>query len=417
MNRLHIVGGGLAGLSAALDAAWRGAPATLYEAAPHAGGRCRSFHDQRLDRTIDNGAHVLLGASRAALDYLRLSGGLGAMVELAPAAFPFLDLSTGARWAIRPNRGRLPWWIFAPGRRAPRTSALDHLRLWRLFAPAADAAIGDYTQASPRLARMLVEPLAVAVMNMAPDRAAAAPFARVMRETFTRGEAACRAYLPRTSLSAAFVDPALARIASLGGAFNAGWRLTSIETDGARATALVFDNDRVTLGPDDAVVLAVPAHIAAELLPDAVPALGASAIVNAHFRLTRPAKLAGGGRMLGLLSGLAQWLIVRDDVVSVTVSAADALIDRTADALLADLWRDVAQALDLAPTPVPPARLVKERRATFAQTPAHEKLRPGPRTRLDNLVLAGDWTATGLPATIEGAVLSGQRATQALLNT
>src|SRR5262245_29222423 len=113
MTRVHVIGAGLAGLSAALHLARRGIPVTLYEAAPQAGGRCRSFLDDRLGREIDNGGHVLLGANRDALDYLDLIGGRSAMTEIAPAAFPFLDLGTGETWAVRPNRGPIPWWILS----------------------------------------------------------------------------------------------------------------------------------------------------------------------------------------------------------------------------------------------------------------------------------------------------------------
>jgi len=108
-------------------------------------------------------------------------------------------------------------------------------------------------------------------------------------------------------------------------------------------------------------------------------------------------------------------MIVVGDVVSVAVGAADALLDEPADHLAALLWADTAQALGLAGEPLPPHRIVKERRATFAQTPAEVARRPGPRTAYENLTLAGDWTDTGLPATIEGAVCSGHAAAELML--
>ena len=101
-------------------------------------------------------------------------------------------------------------------------------------------------------------------------------------------------------------------------------------------------------------------------------------------------------------------------VISVTVSAADALVDRPGDALSETLWRDVARAYGLPPRPVPPARLVKERRATFRATPAQLKRRPPTKTRWNNLLLAGDYVDTGLPATIEGAIRSGLAAAEAI---
>ena len=115
-------------------------------------------------------------------------------------------------------------------------------------------------------------------------------------------------------------------------------------------------------------------------------------------------------QLLGLVGGTAEWLFLRDELVSLTVSAADDLADEPSATIAARLWADTARALDLPAAPQPPGRIVKERRATFAQTPAAVARRPGATTAWPNLFLAGDWTATGLPATIEGAVRSGQRA-------
>ena len=107
-------------------------------------------------------------------------------------------------------------------------------------------------------------------------------------------------------------------------------------------------------------------------------------------------------------------MFVKPGHVSVTISAANRMVDRPAEAIAAAVWPDVRTALGLEGE-MPPYRVVKERRATFAATAAQERLRPVARTALANLVLAGDWTATGLPATIEGAIRSGRTAAEALL--
>jgi hypothetical protein len=141
-----------------------------------------------------------------------------------------------------------------------------------------------------------------------------------------------------------------------------------------------------------------------------------SAIVNAHFRLDAPARLPNGEALLGLTGGTAQWVFVRGLIASVTVSAADALLDQPADMLLTTLWRDIAGVLGRPATPQPPGRIVKERRATFRQDPTGAVHRPKARTPWSNLVLAGDWTDTGLPATIEGTIRSGRTAATVLLD-
>jgi hypothetical protein len=140
--------------------------------------------------------------------------------------------------------------------------------------------------------------------------------------------------------------------------------------------------------------------------------LPASPIVNAHFRLNVPPSKLHSGGFLGLLGGTAQWLFVRDHVVSVTVSAAGALAERSVDELRQTLWADVSNALKLNDLPIS-SRVIKEKRATIYHSPDVEALRPEARFG-ENLFLAGDWTATGLPCTLEGAIRSGVIATQAV---
>jgi uncharacterized protein with NAD-binding domain and iron-sulfur cluster len=115
-----------------------------------------------------------------------------------------------------------------------------------------------------------------------------------------------------------------------------------------------------------------------------------------------------------LVNGTAEWIFLKPGVISTTTSAADRLIDRDAEDLAAALWKDIAQAYRLDPAHMPPHRVVKEKRATFACTPAQLLRRPKAKTRWRNLVLAGDWTDTGWPATIEGAIRSGFAAADAL---
>jgi len=131
------------------------------------------------------------------------------------------------------------------------------------------------------------------------------------------------------------------------------------------------------------------------------------AIVNAHFALPPGADLSKAASMTGLIGGIAEWVFVFHDRISVTVSGADAIVDRDRELLAQQLWADVRTALTLGDTPLPTWQIVKEKRATFAATPEQDAKRPHARTALANLILAGDWTQTDLPATIEGALRSG----------
>ena len=378
-GRLHVVGAGLAGLACAVAAARSGVRVSLYESAAHAGGRCRSFHDDRLGCMVDNGTHLVLGANRTALAFAAAIGGLEAMVAAAPV-FPFLDLASGERWSMVAGRlpaglGEtvaalgLPW--CPPGETvAVRLGpAPSYRRLWR--------------------------PLCEAILNTGPAEASALLFARTLRTALIHGAKGMRPYLFPLGLSAAFAAPAVATLAAHGAELNFGRRLTRVEDD-----ALRFDDGCVAVAPDDRVVLALPPWALADVMAGiAVPPT--RAIVNAHFR-TGP----GAQGFLGLVGGTAQWLFARGEVVSATVSNADRLAERPAEEIAATLWADIASALGLS-GPIPPYRVLKERRATLAHTPEVVRRRPGPATKNRRVCLAGDWLAGPWPCTIEAAIASG----------
>jgi squalene-associated FAD-dependent desaturase len=410
MSAAHIVGAGMAGLACAVRLADRGWRVELYDAAPRAGGRCRSFHDAQLDRVIDNGNHLMLSANTAALDYLAAIGAGDSLMGPDRAVFPFVDLETGERWTVEPGPGAIPWWVFSRTRRIPGTGIGDYLSAVGLARAPGDATVADAVSGRGALWDRFWEPLCLAVLNTAPEEASARLLWRVLRETFGRGAAACRPLIARHGLAASLVDPAIDHLRARGATVHFSHRLRALASEGVAIMALDFGTRTVALSPGDQVVLAVPPTGAASLLPWLEPPDEVRPIVNAHFRVAERPTGPDGFPFLGLVGGTAQWLFLRDDIISVTVSAATALVDRTAEDIAAVLWSDTARALALPPEPMPPVRIVKERRATFAQTPAAVRRRPGTRTRHPNLLLAGDWTDTGFPATIEGAIRSGQTA-------
>ena len=412
---VHVVGAGLAGLAAAIALSAAGRGVVVHESGPAAGGRCRSYQDRELGLTIDNGNHLLLSGNRAAAAYLDAIGAGDSMTGPADPCFPFMDLSTGARWTVRPSPGRLPWWILRPTRRVPGTGARDYLRLLRLGRITDDRTVAEALP-DDALFRRLVAPLAIAALNTAPRDGLARLLGAVVRETLLAGGAACRPLLPRVSLAASFIDPALATLRARGAEIRFGHRIAALGVAAGRVAGLRGTDGTIALGPADAVVLAVPPWVATGLLPELVVPDAFEAILNLHYATT-PGGVIGPGGFIGLIGGTAEWVFVKSGHVSVTVSAANRLVDRPAEALAALVWPEVRAALALpADAPLPPYRVVKEKRATFAATAEQDRRRPGPHTALANLVLAGDWTATGLPATIEGAIRSGDRAASLLLH-
>ena len=418
---MHVVGAGLAGLSTALNLAEQGARVVVHEAAPHAGGRCRSFHDARLDRVIDNGNHLVLSGNRAVRRHLRLTGAEDRLLP-GPARYAFVDLASGARWTLAPNAGPLPWWVAAPGRRVPGTRAGDYASVLALMRAGPRATVAEAVRARGAIWSRFWEPLTLAVLNTVPERASARLLARVMGETFLRGAGAARPMLAPRGLGHALVAPALARLSAQGVEIRHARVLRGVRVEAGRAAALDFSDGAEPLARGDRAVLALPAWRLGAVLPGLTLPKGTGAILNAFFRLPEGAarRIAGQPAILGTLSATTHWIFRRGDVVSLTVSASDALgLDAVAgEELIPQLWTETCAALGFPrQTPYLEARVNKERRATFDQSPDGAAHRPGARTPLANLYLAGDATDTGLPATIEGAIRSGETAARLAAET
>jgi len=363
--KAYVVGAGLAGLGAATALCQAGMEVEVSEAAAQAGGRCRSYFDPQVGLTIDNGNHLVLSGNQAVHVYLRRIGAKNRLTGPEETEFPFVDLASGERWTVRPNRGLLPWWILSAGRGVPGASFGDYLRMAGLLRPRAGRRV-DQT-------------------------------------------IACRGPVwDRLGLAAAFVEPAIEFLVRHGATVRLRRRLMGLQVEGDRICGLEFSDGAVDLAADDYVVLAVPPWDAAELLPGLIVPDEFQGIVNGHFRVSPP---ASAPLITGVLNSTVEWIFAFDDRIAVTVSAANRIIGEPREALARRLWGEVAQAMEMS-AELPPWQIVKEKRATFAATVEQQQRRPQARTALRQLVLAGDWTATGLPATIEGALRSGAKAAQ-----
>lgn len=410
-GHVHIIGAGIAGLAAAVRFAARGHTVSVYESAPQAGGRCRSYHDPALDMEIDNGNHLVLSGNADAMAYLDLIGARDKLHGPETASFPFIDLASGDRWTLRANEGAIPWWVLSPGRRVPGTSPSDYLGLLPLLRAPESATIGDVFACHGALHDRLIRPLLLAALNIEPAKGSAVLAAAIIRGTLMKGGRAYHPLVAHEGLAAAFVAPALAFIAARGGTVTFNRRLRSLQFGDGRVAALDFGDADVALDRDDPVILAVPPVVAGALVPQLRVPTEFRAIVNAHYRLDVPASVPP---ITGVVNGTVEWLFAFPNRLSVTISAADRLLDTPREELAATVWADVARISGVAQE-MPPWQIVRERRATFAASPQQNAMRPDTHTNWHNLALAGDWIATGLPGTIEGAIRSGNRAADVFL--
>jgi len=405
-GKAYIVGGGLAGLSAAVRLAGRAVEVEVSDAAAHAGGRCRSYFDPQLGLTLDNGNHLVLSGNRAVMDYLAAIGAGDRLVGPAKAEFDFADVRSGERWRMRPNEGPAPWWVFSAHRRPPGTRFKEYLGLSGLLRPKRGQRIDQVMACEGPLWERLMQPFLLAALNTEPETGDATLAAGVIAETLAKGGRAYRPRIAEPTLGAAFIEPALETLAAQGANVRLSRRLRALTLDSDRVFALSFSDGVVELAPQDHVILATPPWIAADLIPGLSVPTEFRAIVNGHFKLAPP---PGAPSMIGVIGGTVEWIFAFDNRISVTVSGADRLVEVEREALASLLWRDVAKVYGLPPD-LPPWQIVKEKRATFAATPEQNAKRPTAQTQWKNLTLAGDWVQTGLPATIEGALRSGEHA-------
>jgi squalene-associated FAD-dependent desaturase len=313
-----------------------------------------------------------------------------------------MDLRSQARWTVRPNMGRLPWWVFSKSRGVPGASLADYAALLKLrTARETDTVAGLLPH--NRLYERLIEPLAIAALNTAPEQGSARLLWAIIAESLAKGGQYCIPHYPKEGLSESFVDPAIAVLAREGAEIRTGHRISALTTEHGRVTALAGPEGAIPVPAHESVVLATPASVAATLLPGTMAPDAYEAILNLHFKAAFPPGEAG---FIGLVGGLAEWVFFKPGIASVTISAANRLLDAPAERLAATVWREI-QIITGSVAAMPQWRLIREKRATFAATPAQQMRRRYATTPLSNLVLAGDWADTGLPATVEGAIRSG----------
>ena len=386
--RVHIIGAGVAGLSAATYLAEKGYAATLYEATTQAGGRCRSYHDAQLGYEIDNGNHIILSGNPAIWRYLQR---IGATDRLKSPArhYNYLNLTTGRRWALKPP-------LYLP-------SSIDTAKfMLRLALADKTIRVAECVDTQSTLYSDYIVPLCVSALNTRPEDASATALRYMLLRAFGRAQP----YLPAENLQQSFISPALEFLQKHNITVKMQHRLQSLQDD-----TLSFTNgESITLSAADAVLLALPAHDVTRFLPEWSLPQEYEPIINGHFLCDHGQATPA---MLGLTGGLAQWLFFHQGRIATTTSASTA-IKLEEEAIAKQLWGEIRTALPHLSEPLPPYRIITEKRATYRVTPQQFVTRLRDILPLPRLALAGDYMHPGIP-TLENAAHSGEMAAKELI--
>jgi hydroxysqualene dehydroxylase len=408
----HIIGAGFSGLAAAVSLSDdKTCDVIVHESAMQAGGRRRSYVDDAASAMIENGNYLLLSGDAASFAFIDAIGARD-QIEIFPNAdLPFADMASGQRWTLRPNEGRLPWWLLSAQRRLPQSKAGDYWALARVLRASPSRTLGEVLECSGTVYERLWRPLLMAALNNDPKTASVALAAPFVREFLARGGRGAHLCLPRNGLSRALVEPALRQLRRAGAQVRFGRRLQALAFDGAKIARLEFEHDSIRLEPRDHVVLAVPAFVASALLPGLPTPQQFNAVLTAHFNIAPPPRQP---RVLGIVNGAIHWLFAWPDRLSATINNANSLVEAPRDRLAGDIWREVA-ALSGHSDAIPSWRIIRQRRATFAATPEGNARRPTAETAWSNLFLAGAYVGSGAPSGLESTIRSGQIAARVLL--
>lgn len=434
MKKAFIIGGGIAGLSSAVFLSQKKIPVTLFESSPKFGGRAYSFYDNDLKSELDNGQHILMGCYKETLkflDFIRASD----LLEYQPfLKIPFLVLdekiSNTSHEAYLNAKSKLyPFNLFWALINFPVLSLKERISIIKLFSilpfikkeELSSLTVKEWLKKvgqSDNAIRSLWEIIAVGAMNCSIEKASAKIFVDILKKIFFNGNFASTIIIPKQGLSKVFVEKSLEYLKLNGGVINSSTPLIEIEIEGNLIKSFTTERERIELTDKDFLILAIPSFAyekikgIEKILTSESYQYEYSSILTFHLKINSQKTFK---RFYGLINSPLHWVFIKDDILTTVISDANDLISKNKDELFEMIFIELNKYLGINREEIVTFKIIKEKRATFIPFNESLKNRPFQKTKFRNLIIVGDWTNTGLPATIEGAVVSASRGIEKII--
>lgn len=424
MKRCLIIGGGISGLTAASILSTKNISVTLLESSPKLGGRTYSFFDTETNTIIDNGQHILMGCYKDTLAFIKMIGAENNFEYQKNLSLEFLD-KTKKQFSLNSNKLFYPLNLFYSITKYDAFTLTEKLSfigfILKLPLISKKSLINknvidwlSQQNQNSNLIRKFWEILCVGALNTSLEKASAFIFYEILIKIFFAGNFSTTIILPKYGLSESLIDPTASFIKNNGGEIILSDTVKEIVIENqkvkcVRTVSKVYEDF-------DFVISAVPLYSLKKIL--SAKNLGLtidlkySTILNIHLWLDN---LNLSNSFYGFLDSYLHWVFIKDNHINIVISNADHLLTKSKDELLSIVLEELKLFLKISSSDLKHHKIIKEKRATFV--PSKELLykRPESKTLVNNFLLAGDWTNTGLPSTIESAALSGRKAAEIVL--
>jgi len=421
MARCLIIGGGLAGLSSAVYLSKSGHDVELIETSPKLGGRTYSFLDKKTNTEIDNGQHIMMGSYENTLNFLKIIG-----ADLFPEYQKNLSIEFiakgGAKYSLNAKNFFYPFNLIKSIIGYKCLTNSEKFSVFRFFlkiflvseSELKNKNVYEWLKEnnhSENLIKNLWEIIGVGALNTKLNQASAILFNNLLQKMFFSGNKASTIVLPKIPLSKLFVQPCMDYFNKNGIQYSVSEKIEEMEFQDSRAVCVLSENRKIT--DFDHLILAIPSfaipNIKAnqQILNEKILSMETSSIITVHLWIKEK---IFDEKFIGLLNSKLHWIFANEGHYSIVISSADDILDRTPE----EIFELVLKELDLYfpqfnAQSISSYKVIKEKRATLKCSIKNESIRSNIKSEYSNLHFVGDWTNTGLPGTIEGAILSAKR--------